>query len=135
MGGKDIPGVNMLSLVKSVASVERGCTRTGVCSGAGACGMMQFIRASAVAYAPQCGAGGSFAVGGSGDETAPGYVPSSDACGGNPANLCRANYPNTRCDAGKAARCNSPEYQALFQSGLSLYYQHGGKDIPGVNIG
>ncbi len=53
--GKGIEGMNMLVLVKSIASVERKCQRTGACSDASACGMMQFIPSSAVRYARQCG--------------------------------------------------------------------------------
>lgn len=55
-GGKGISGLDMKTLVTSIATVERGCTKTGATSGAGAAGMMQFIQSSAKLYAPRCGA-------------------------------------------------------------------------------
>ncbi len=55
-GGSDISGLDMKTLVKAIATVERGCTKTGATSGAGAAGMMQFIQGSAKLFAPKCGA-------------------------------------------------------------------------------
>lgn len=78
------------------------------------------------------GAGGS--VDGDGDVTAPGYTPTPDACGGDPSKLCKANFPNDRCKPEVVNRCNSPEYTAVFQSGLNMYRQNGGTDIPGINM-
>lgn len=73
-------------------------------------------------------------VSGSGDCTAAGYTPAKDACGGDPANLCKANYPNNRCKADVVARCNSSEYQGYFTAGINMYNSHGGKGIAGVNM-
>lgn len=93
-----------------------------------------------IGYTEQCTlpGGGTYnpgtGGGGAGDVTAPGYVPQDDGCGGHPAPLCRALYPNNRCDAAVTARCNSSEYTQIFNQGLALYTQKGGRGVSGLNM-